>query len=202
PNSGAVITRVQEHGPAAKGGLVVGDIVTSIAGQAVKDSRDVQKIVTALPLDQPTEVIILRDGKVMVAKVTVEQMPDAPPAPAGAIPFQNLGLAVSDLSPELCNRLGYPANTKGAVIVVVTRNGVADLAGLRSGQVIVKVDKTPVTSAASFQQAIGQADKEKGAMRHVLRPAGEVGFAVLKLNESWGGGGGGRAVMLQHKVAW
>src|SRR5262245_12755040 len=127
PNSGAVITRVQEHGPAAKGGLVVGDIVTSIAGQAVKDSRDVQKIVTALPLDQPTEVIILRDGKVMVAKVTVEQMPDAPPAPApapaGAIPFQNLGLAVSDLSPELCNRLGYPANTKGAVIVVVTRNG-------------------------------------------------------------------------------
>ena len=83
---------------------------------------------------------------------------------------------------ELCNRLGYPPNTKGALVAVVTRNGPAEQAGLRTGQVIVKVDKTPVTNAAAFQQAIAQADKDKGALLHVLRPSGEVDFAVLKLN--------------------
>jgi serine protease Do len=190
PNSGAVITRVEENGPAAKAGLSVGDVITAIGGQPVKDSRDVQRVVAGLPLNQVVEVVIIRDGKVMLAKLTVEQLVDGPaPAPAlppqpqaGVIGFQNLGLGVADLTPELVNRLGYPPNTKGALVAVVTRNGPAEQAGLRAGQVIVKVDKTPVANAAAFQQAIGQADKDKGALLQVLRPSGEVDFVVLKLN--------------------
>jgi S1-C subfamily serine protease len=132
------------------------------------------------------EVLILREGKAMSAKVKVEQLTDPPAAPApqpmaGAIPFQTLGLAIADLTPELGTRLGYPADTKGAVVMVVTRGGLADQAGLKSGQVIVKVDKTPVSNGAGFQQAVGQADKDKGALLHILRPSGEVDFAVLKL---------------------
>lgn len=187
PNTGAVITKVQENGPAAKAGLVVGDLITAVGGTAVRDSRDVQRVVTGLAPSQEVEVIIQRDGKAMVAKVTVEQLgdapaaPEAPPATAGAVPFQALGLAVADLTPELCARLGYPADTKGALVVVVTGGGRADQAGLKSGQVIVKVDKAAVPNAAAFQKAIGQADPNSGALLHVLRSTGEVDFKVLKV---------------------
>lgn len=187
PNAGAVITKLDEKGPGARAGLVVGDVITSVAGTPVQGSRDVQKIAAGLPLGQPADVVILRDGKLMLAKVTVERQPDPPAAPPppqpqeGVVPFPKLGLGVADATPDLCGRLGYPAGTKGAVVMVVTRNGAADTAGLRSGQIIVKVDKTAVTNAGGFQQAIAQADKDKGALLHVLRTNGEVDFAVLKL---------------------
>lgn len=186
PHSGAVVTKVQDNGPAAKAGLAVGDVITTINGTAVKDSRDVQRAIAALPLNHVADVAIVREGKSFVAKVHVEELVDAPVAPAppatvGAVPFQHLGLAVADLTPELCNRLGYPADTKGTVVMVVTRNGLADQAGLRSGQVIVKVDKAAIANAAAFQQAIGAADKDKGALLNILRPSGEIDFAVLRL---------------------
>lgn len=195
PNSGAVVTRLFDNSPAGKAGLVVGDIITSVAGQPVRDSRDVQKIVTALPIDQPTEVAILRDGKPMVAKVVIAEQPEAftgaapgpapapPPAPdkPAVVPFQNLGFAVADLTPDLLKQFGYPPATKGVAVISVARGGAGDRAGLRTGQVVVKVDRTPVTSTPGFQQAIGLVEREKGALLYVQRPNGEIDFVMVRV---------------------
>jgi serine protease Do len=165
----------------------VGDVITSIAGQRVRTAREVQRVVSNLPLGQAVEAAIRRDGKEIVAKVVIEEQPANygvdPPANNGKIqPFQNLGMAMADLTPELAGRLGIPKETKGAVVVAVTRGSVADQAGLRAGHVVVQVDKAPIASAAAFEQAVGKADQNKGALIHVLRPSGEIEFAVLKVN--------------------
>ena len=89
--------------------------------------------------------------------------------------------SVSDATPELMTRLGRAKDTKGAVVVTVTRGGLAEQAGLRAGQVIVRVDKTPIETAAAFEAAVGRADRQRGALLHVLRASGEVEFAVLKV---------------------
>ena len=83
------------------------------------------------------------------------------------------------LTREQAARLGYPNDTKGALVLAVTRDSVADKAGVRAGLVIVKVDTTAIESAAGFKQALGTSDREKGAMVRLLRPSGEVEFAVL-----------------------
>jgi serine protease Do len=185
-DSGVVITRIHEKGPAAKGGLAVGDVIAAIAGQPVKTPRDVQRVVTDLPLGQTAEIAIVRDGKQMAAKVVIEDQPAEMAAPAAnpgkILPFQSYGIALTDLTPELATRLGFPKETKGAAVVAVTRGGVAEQAGLRAGHIVIQVDKTPVASAAAFEKAVGQADPDKGALIHVLRPSGELEFAVLKVN--------------------
>jgi serine protease Do len=185
---GAVITRVYENAPAAKAGLAVGDVITSVAGRPVADALAVQRVFTHLPLNQAVEVGVVRGGQPAVARLMVEEQPQAfggnpapPAAPAGALPLQDLGFAVADLSPELARRLGYPAATKGAVVVAVTRDGIAEHAGLRSGSVIVKVDRTAVASAEGLRQAVAAARKDRGALLQVLRPTGELDFVILKL---------------------
>jgi serine protease Do len=187
--TGAIVTVVTENTPAAKAGVAVGDVLMIVAGQPVRTSRDVQRVVAGLPLGQPAEVSVVRDGKALVLKVVIEEQPAvvraaAPPPVAGdgaIVPYQSLGLAVSDLTPEMTARLGYPKGTTGALLIAVTRGGPAEQAGLMAGLVVVKVDKTPVASAAAFRQAVAAADRDKGLLLRVLRPSGEVDFAVVKV---------------------
>jgi serine protease Do len=193
PNTGAVVSTVHPDSPAAKSGVAAGDVVTAIGGWPVTDAKSLQKVITGLPTGRVVEVGVIRGGRPLVLHVTVEDQPPtfgttrpaAVPAPSGqtpgVLPLQDLGLAVSDLSAEATRRLGYPANTKGALIVAVTRDSRAEKAGLKAGSVVVQVDRTEVTSAATFRQALAQASREKGAVLRVLRPTGDVEFAVLRL---------------------
>jgi serine protease Do len=75
-NAGVLVTRVFPKSPAAKGGLKVGDIVTTIGGKAVRGGDDLQKAILSLPLGQPVEVAYLRDGESRTAKVVVEEQPE------------------------------------------------------------------------------------------------------------------------------
>jgi serine protease Do len=190
PNGGVVVTRVYANSPASKSGLIPGDVMTAIGGWPVSDAESLRKAIAALPVGRVVEVGVIRGGRPLVVHVRVEEKPpgygETPPAatpatPATAVPLQDLGLAVSDLTAETAGRLGYPAGTKGALIVAVTRDSRSEKAGLRSGSVVVKVDNTPVASAAAFRQALAQANREKGALLHVQRPTGEIDFAVLRL---------------------
>jgi len=73
---GVVTTRVLDRTPASRGGLKIGDVIVSIAGSAVKDGRELQRIVAGLPLNQPSEVTILRDGKMSRLNLTIVEQPD------------------------------------------------------------------------------------------------------------------------------
>jgi serine protease Do len=193
PDAGALVARVHPNSPAAKVGLVAGDVITSLADQPVRDARAVQRIIVGLAPNQEVEVGLVRGGKPGVVKVQLEEQPadygaalptpkaGEPAAPGAVTPLQDLGLAVADLTPQLAGRLGFAAGTKGAVVVVVTRDGIAERSGVRAWNVVVKVDKTEVTSSETFQKALAAAGREKGALLHVLRPSGEVDFVVLRL---------------------
>lgn len=193
PDGGALVARIHEKSPAAKVGLVTGDVITSIAGQPVRDARGVQRVIVGLTPNQAIEVGLVRGGKPFVVKVVMEEQPadygttlptpkaGQPAAPGGVAALQDLGLAVADLTPDLAARLGFAAGTKGAAVVTLSRDGIAERSGVRAWQVIVKVDKTAVTSAETFRQALASADREKGALLQVQRPSGEVDFVVLRL---------------------
>ena len=75
-NTGVLVTRVYPGSPALKGGLKSGDIVTSIAGHAIREGAELQKVILDLPLGKPVEVAYVRDGEPKLATVVVEDQPD------------------------------------------------------------------------------------------------------------------------------
>jgi serine protease Do len=74
---GGVLTKkVLPKTPAALGGMKAGDVITAIDGKPVKDGRDLQRLVSGLPLRKATEVTVLRDGKSVELSIVVVEQPD------------------------------------------------------------------------------------------------------------------------------
>src|SRR6516225_7444470 len=103
--TGVVIAKVTAGAPAAKCGLQDGDVLTSIAGQAVNDPKTLQRIVASLPIGKEVELAVFRDGAPKTLKLTVEEQPESfgmlsEPSEAGTTNLGKIGIKVTDLTAE------------------------------------------------------------------------------------------------------
>jgi serine protease Do len=191
-NNSVVITKVYENAPAAKATLQPGDVILSIGGTQLKDVNTLPRVISKLPLNKPTEIVYLRDSKIFAQQITIEVQPEqfgtaerSPRATGGRVPLDSAldlaGLTVVDLAPNTAVQLGYPRDAKGALVVQVEPRSEAANLGFAKGLLIVKVDKKAVTTAKEFQDAMANANREKGALLQVTRPSGETDFVILKV---------------------
>jgi serine protease Do len=188
---GVVVTRVFEGAPGAKGGLKRNDVILSVAGKKVRDSRELQTLVADLPLGKPTDVRILRDGKPRTLKITIEEQPrdfgsargptpKYPERGKGALALRKIGVDVADLTAELAEALGYEEGTKGAVITRVDPEGVAGEAGLRDGLLIIAVDRKRVANAKAARDAVAKGSLRKGIRLRLMGRTGAKAEVVLR----------------------
>jgi serine protease Do len=61
-----------------------------------------------------------------------------------------LGLAVAELTPDVRQQLHVPSHVNGVAVASVRPASPAEDAGLTAGDVIVEVDRKPITSAEQF----------------------------------------------------
>ncbi|MBI5297033.1 MAG: trypsin-like peptidase domain-containing protein [Chloroflexi bacterium] len=69
--AGLLVLWLEKDGPAEKGGLLVGDILTQINAHALQDADDLFAALTSATVGQPTAVDILRGGQPQTVHVTV-----------------------------------------------------------------------------------------------------------------------------------
>jgi serine protease Do len=190
---GVVVGDVFKDTPGEKGGLQAGDVITSIAGHAIKDSRDVQMMVANLPLKLATNVEVVRDGKKLVLPVTIEEMPadfgqravSSPKrsnAPAAPQRLEKLGIEIGDMTDEVAESLGYRKGTTGVVISKVNTGPAFDI-GLRKGMLITKVDGRRVTNASEARKMMETASPERGVLLQVQSASGGTNFVLLRVRE-------------------
>jgi len=77
--SGLLVVGVESDSPAAGGGVIVGDILVSLAGQPLRDPDELAARLRGPVVGQPTEIEVLRGGKVHIVTVTVGER-EAQPA--------------------------------------------------------------------------------------------------------------------------
>ena len=68
---GLLIVRVDEDSPAGKGGILLGDIVVALDGQSVKDTDDLQALLTGERVGTEVPVEVIRGGSLQTVKVTI-----------------------------------------------------------------------------------------------------------------------------------
>jgi len=142
-----------------------GDVIISIDTKTVKDADSFKNILAKLSPGEATRILYIRNG----ARISTYAYPIAMPAlqkTAGTqdtVDSAGWGVSLSPLSPDIRDTFGIPSGITGVVIVAVEPAGIADIAGLKAGDVITGVDKSIVTDMDSFFSAIA-ADKNSVAL--------------------------------------
>src|SRR3984885_3408994 len=119
--TGALVASVTAGSPAARGGLKVGDLITTIDGQDVDDPNAFDYRFATKSLGGSARVGVIRSGKEAAVTVALEPLPDTPHDEltiSSRSPFQ--GAKVSNLSPALADDLRLDPSTDGVVITAVS----------------------------------------------------------------------------------
>ena len=88
-----------------------------------------------------------------------------------------VGIGVQDITPELAESLKL-ARTSGALITDVVSGGPADVAGLKSGDVLLSVGDKPVNDYAGSLEAIAALKPKTSTVLKVQRNSREVNLSV------------------------
>ncbi len=182
--AGALVAQVLEDGPAAKGGLQVGDVILSMNGQPIIMSADLPHLVGGLKEGAKASLEVVREGKRRTLDVTIGALPDddqeiVASANGGIERSSNrLGVSVADLNAEQKKAL----ELKGGVVIKEVQDGPAAMIGLRPGDVITHLNNQAIISAKSFTEIAKDLPKNRSVSMRVLRQ-GRASFITFQLAE-------------------
>jgi len=180
---GILISDVVDKGPGSKSGLRSGDVVLKLNGDEVQSTGQFRNAIAGAGSGTSVKLDILRDGKPITLDAKLGELPEEQAKVSrgdsgGGQPGLLDGLALEDLNPMMRQKLDVPANVKAGVVVTeIAPGSQAANSGLRPGDVIIEVNKTPVGDIAAFRQAYGKA-KDRALLR-VVR-GGMTMFLVVK----------------------
>ena len=108
-----------------------------------------------------------------------EQVAAAEQAAPGA-DQPRLGLALAPIAPEQREQLGLDADQQGVLITEVVPGGPAEAKGLQAGDVILSIDRKPVSEPADVVAAVRKAHESgaKSVLLYVARDGNERFEAV------------------------
>ncbi len=180
---GALVTEVRQGSAAEKAGVQIGDVIVKFGGKPVATPAQVQNVVERAAINETHELVVNRNGKEITLDVTVQPMPESlasagPTMPGNGGTSNAFGINVEDLTDEVASQLGLDG-VRGVVITGVAPGSLADRVGLTEGTVISRVGSQEISSAAEFEEAVENADPEKGLLLLVRTSEGSR-FVVLK----------------------
>jgi serine protease Do len=176
---GALVATVNSGGPAAKAGLEPGDVIIEFNGQPIQRRDQLVGMVVATKPGTSVPVKILRDKQERSLSITVEELdlegestrtarrettdPDVEET-------TGFGLSLGPLTSDIARRLRLPPGTEGVLVADVEVGSAAQRSGISRGDVILQVNRRPVSSPQEASRALNQV------------PSGGTAFLLLLSN--------------------
>jgi serine protease Do len=201
---GALITAVDTDSPAGKAGLKSGDVITELGGQRIEGAAQFSRMVRETPPGRVMPLTVWRDGRAQAISATLARrasrrtgghfswpdgemhipMPPMPPMPPmGAMGeifaprTPRLGIDAEDLSGDLGKYFGAP-DGEGVLVREVRSGSPAEKAGLKAGDVIVKVAGERVRTSSDLRASLRAKRESKTVEVVVLRKGTEMTVPV------------------------
>jgi serine protease Do len=168
---GAVVTSVQEGGPAAKAGVQTEDVIVGFDGTEVKDTEHLRLVVARTKPGTAADLVVLRDGKREHLKLRIGEYPDdeaTPAAGSGKDLAPDLGLEVSVVTPDVAQKLELE-NVSGLVVTGVSPGGAAEEAGIQAGDLVRKVNQEKISTTREWSAAVKRTPSGKPVLLQIER---------------------------------
>lgn len=176
---GALVNDIKDNSPAEKAGIKKGDVIIEFEGEKVKDPSHLKNIVSSTRPGTKSKIVVYRDGKKKTIYVTLEELENEPEVfAARSTNGQNFGMQVQDISPSIADHYNLDSNDQGVVVTEVVPGSHAERAGLRVGDVILRIGKKSITSIRDFKRLIKTAEKDDTVLFLVKRDGVSRFYAV------------------------
>ena len=183
---GIIVERVVPGGPAEKAGVKSDDVILSLNGKPVKDGNDLVSRISEMPVGAEATLEIDRDGKRVQTKVVIDERDKVfkddlsvlggrremvePDEGGGEESSARFGIGIRPLTDERRKQLGF-AQEGGVEVTVVEENSLAEEIGMRTGDIIVSINRKPVASFEDVKRVQSGLKRGDAVAFKVMRPA-------------------------------
>ncbi len=154
---GSYIPHIFRGSPADKAGILPGDFVTAINGKPIVDTNQLVQTVGDLSPGQSAEFGLIRNGQALKKTVVIE--PRAKEADLKALKLWP-GFVVTPITPEIRDQLDLAPALDGLIVARVEDKSTADIAGLKTYDVLKAINGKPVKTVGEFYQALNSQSGE------------------------------------------
>jgi len=162
---GALVAEPLAGGPAAKSGIMAGDVIAKMNGLPVKDARDLARKIGSMEPGSTVTLVVLRKGEEKTIGMTLGELPND---------LRHAGAEQQDKTADNAPRIGLTlaparevagAGSEGVVVTAVSPDGPAAERGFEPGDVILDVGGKAVATPADVRSALAEARK---ASKHTV----------------------------------
>ena len=188
--NGAVVLNVAPDSAAAAAGLEPGDVIVSYNGKPIRKRDELVAMVTATRPGTTVPLRVVRDRREQTLSITVEELNleaetsrRSANGADGNDPQETtsgFGITLGNITPNIAQRLRLDHGTEGAVVTDVESGSLAMRAGLVPGDVIMRVGRETIETAAEASRELGRIPSGGTAFLRVLRNGQETFVAVTK----------------------
>ncbi len=184
---GAIVAEVQPDSPAEAADLQQGDVIVSVNGTPIADTRALSRAIAAIPAGETAMLTVWRDGATIDLPATIGTADEPEIARADAPPTQveGLGVRLAPLDRETRRAFNVESAVDGVVVTAVAPGSPAARKGVRPGDVIVTVANDPVRTAGEIESEVRAARADdRDAVLLLLNREGRERFVAVPLPRS------------------
>jgi serine protease Do len=165
-NGGVLVGDILRGSPAEQAGLKRGDVILDFSGQSVRKMQELQRLVADTRPGTPVRLKVLRDRREQLVALEISELQDLEPKaePAGS----RFGLTLDGVTKDLVKQFSLKID-EGVVITNVENGSQAARDGLRKGDVILEIERTPVANIDTFKSVIGKLNPSDHVLLLILR---------------------------------
>jgi C-terminal processing protease CtpA/Prc len=176
--TGAYVNEVTENSPADSAGIKEGDVIVQFGEKNIDDADDLVRTVRKSNIGDKVDVHFLRNGEKKSVRVVLAKYPrntrhafafgDMGSRMRIMMNGENQGMQLMELNDQLGEYFGAPSGS-GILVEKVRKGSAAEKAGLKAGDVLLKIGKRTIDDLEDVSKAFSKYDEGDKVDIEVLR---------------------------------